>query len=89
MHKLAFLFRISGRFLGSLCVSGQSKASARDLGVPFDRNPGPLNAIIDVKVVRGWEHYIDIRRRPAEGRGGTGARSYVGHKQRTIWRILR
>jgi L-aminopeptidase/D-esterase-like protein len=51
MRKIAFLFCISGLFLGSLCVSGQSKARARDLGVPFDGNPGPLNAITDVKGV--------------------------------------
>src|ERR1044072_8615952 len=27
----------------------QSKPRARDLGVPFDGNPGPMNAITDVK----------------------------------------
>jgi len=44
---------ISALFL-SLCVcstSGQSKPRARDLGVPFDGTPGPLNAITDVKGV--------------------------------------
>ena len=51
MRKFAFLFCISGLFLGSFCVSGQSKPRARDLGVPFDGNPGPLNAITDVKGV--------------------------------------
>ena len=38
----------------SLCVvfaMGQSKPRARDLGVPFDGNPGPLNAITDIKGV--------------------------------------
>jgi len=30
---------------------GQSKLRARDLGVPFDGTPGPLNAITDVKGV--------------------------------------
>jgi D-aminopeptidase len=30
---------------------GQSKPRARDLGVPFDGTPGPLNAITDVKGV--------------------------------------
>jgi D-aminopeptidase len=29
-------------------VAGQSKARARDLGIPFDGAPGPLNAITDV-----------------------------------------
>jgi L-aminopeptidase/D-esterase-like protein len=32
-------------------VLAQSKPRARDLGVPFDGNPGPLNAITDVKGV--------------------------------------
>ena len=38
----------------SLCVvfaMGQSKPRARDLGVPFDGNPGTLNAITDIKGV--------------------------------------
>ena len=32
-------------------AAGQSKPRARDLGVPFDGNPGPWNAITDVKGV--------------------------------------
>jgi len=32
-------------------ASAQSKPRARDLGVPFDGAPGPLNAITDVKGV--------------------------------------
>jgi D-aminopeptidase len=33
-----------------LCrLAAQSKPRARDLGVPFDGNPGPLNSITDVK----------------------------------------
>ncbi len=35
----------------SLTTFGQSKPRARDLGVPFDGEPGPLNAITDVKGV--------------------------------------
>src|ERR1700746_3864136 len=34
---------------GLLCA--QTKPRARDLGVPFDGKPGPLNAITDVKSV--------------------------------------
>ena len=34
--------------LASLTVSAQSKPRARDLGVPFEGTPGPLNAITDV-----------------------------------------
>jgi D-aminopeptidase len=37
--------------LGCLPSPAQSKPRARDLGVPFDGNPGPLNAITDVKGV--------------------------------------
>src|SRR5438045_2493025 len=35
----------------SINASAQSKPRARDLGVPFDGTPGPLNAITDVKGV--------------------------------------
>ena len=32
----------------SVAAAGQSSVRARDLGVPFDGTPGPLNAITDV-----------------------------------------
>src|SRR6266516_5427422 len=35
----------------SLLTLGQNSPRARDLGVPFDGRPGPLNAITDVKGV--------------------------------------
>src|SRR6202035_2982327 len=35
----------------SCLVCAQTRPRARDLGVPFDGNPGPLNAITDVKGV--------------------------------------
>src|SRR5436853_2762184 len=35
----------------AVLVAAQSKPRARDLGVPFDGAPGPLNAITDVKGV--------------------------------------
>src|SRR3984893_14048623 len=42
-------------FCALLCTatlaSAQAKPRARDLGVPFDGNPGPNNAITDVKGV--------------------------------------
>jgi D-aminopeptidase len=41
-----------GWALPAIC---QSKPRARDLGVPFDGNPGPLNAITDVKGVEVGE----------------------------------
>ena len=39
----AMLFSLSSTWLAA-----QSKPRARDLGVPFDGKPGPLNAITDV-----------------------------------------
>ena len=38
-------------FLCCLTTAAQTKPRARDLGVPFDGAPGPLNAITDVKGV--------------------------------------
>ena len=35
-------------FALSVAAAGQSPVRARDLGVPFDGAPGPLNAITDV-----------------------------------------
>jgi D-aminopeptidase len=40
-----------GIFICCGIAFGQSKPRARDLGVPFDGTPGPLNAITDVKGV--------------------------------------
>jgi L-aminopeptidase/D-esterase-like protein len=37
--------------LAAIMVAAQTKPRARDLGVPFDGSPGPLNAITDVKGV--------------------------------------
>ncbi|HEX9639629.1 MAG TPA: P1 family peptidase [Acidobacteriota bacterium] len=37
--------------LGALPAAGQNRPRARDLGVPFDGDPGPLNAITDVSGV--------------------------------------
>jgi len=37
--------------LQAALAAAQTKPRARDLGVPFDGNPGPLNAITDVKGV--------------------------------------
>jgi len=46
-------FRISGVIVLLLAgvLGAQTKPRARDLGVPFDGTPGPLNAITDVKGV--------------------------------------
>ena len=53
-----------------LGTSAQSKPRARDLGVPFDGTPGPLNAITDVAGVEVGLHHADRGRRRAEvGKG--------------------
>ena len=48
-------FKNIGVFLACLALSGlvyaQTRPRARDLGVPFDGKPGPLNAITDVQEV--------------------------------------
>lgn len=56
MHKLNHTIWLSVLLFCSLSLSAQSKSTeakprARDLGVPFDGSPGPLNAITDVKGV--------------------------------------
>src|SRR5436305_11734564 len=47
--------RLCGLFVLALFAvalpSGQTRPRARDLGVPFEGTPGPLNAITDVKGV--------------------------------------
>src|SRR6266849_3547505 len=49
---LAAVFAITlTAFTLTLAISAQSKPRARDLGVPFDGNPGRNNAITDVKGV--------------------------------------
>ncbi len=44
-------FRTVLLLLSASLALGQTKPRARDLGVPFDGQPGPLNAITDVKGV--------------------------------------
>ena len=38
-------------WIGTITVSAQVKPRARDLGIPFEGTPGPVNAITDVKGV--------------------------------------
>jgi len=49
MLKSATLF--AAALILSVIAPAQSKPRARDLGVPFDGTPGPLNAITDIKGV--------------------------------------
>jgi D-aminopeptidase len=50
MRKPNCVIWISAVLFFAMCASGQ-KPRARDLGVPFDGQPGPLNAITDIKGV--------------------------------------
>ena len=50
MSRVAVLLSLLLSLLGSLTASG-AEPRARDLGVPFDGVPGPLNAITDVRGV--------------------------------------
>ena len=47
MARLAFVLLVSGAAVSAAAAGGPGPR-ARDLGVPFDGNPGPLNAITDV-----------------------------------------
>ncbi len=50
MRKVNCVIWISAVLFFAMCAWGQ-KPRARDLGVPFDGQPGPLNAITDIKGV--------------------------------------
>ena len=54
-------------------ATAQTEPRARDLGVPFDGTPGPLNAITDVKGVEVGHTTLISGERPAEGRRRPGA----------------
>lgn len=53
MHKATLLVLVLGTWFGADCVQADEPANprARDLGIPFDGEPGPLNAITDVNGV--------------------------------------
>jgi L-aminopeptidase/D-esterase-like protein len=51
MRKRCSGIGLAGLLFCCIVAAAQSKPRARDLGVPFDGNPGPLNAITDVKGV--------------------------------------
>jgi L-aminopeptidase/D-esterase-like protein len=55
MRKRSSAIWLAGFVLSALPIFSQAKPRARDLGVPFDGNPGPLNAITDVKGVEVGE----------------------------------
>jgi len=49
--RIILAFTVFAVSLSAASLSAQTKARARDLGVPFDGTPGPNNAITDVKGV--------------------------------------
>jgi D-aminopeptidase len=51
MRKVNRMAWLSALLFWTLSVAAQNKPRARDLAVPFDGKPGPLNAITDVKGV--------------------------------------
>ncbi|HEX7175628.1 MAG TPA: P1 family peptidase [Pyrinomonadaceae bacterium] len=52
------------------CAQGQTRPRARDLGVPFDGTPGPLNAITDVRGVEvGFVTLVEGEGKLVMGRG--------------------
>jgi D-aminopeptidase len=55
MRKTCSAFWMTALVLWALPVMSQAKPRARDLGVPFEGNPGLLNAITDVKGVEVGE----------------------------------
>lgn len=65
---LVFLLAL---FVAPIMSFAQSKPRARDLGVPFDGTPGPLNAITDVKGVEVG-HTTLIQGAPGPLRVGAG-----------------
>ena len=50
-HGVLVLTALLAILQGSHTASGQGKVRARDLGIPFEGRPGPLNALTDVKGV--------------------------------------
>ena len=55
MHKVNRAIGFSVLVFWSFSIVAEGKPRARDLGVPFDGTPGPLNAITDVKGVEVGE----------------------------------
>jgi L-aminopeptidase/D-esterase-like protein len=55
MHKLNRAIPVCATVFFAVTLSLGQKPRARDLGVPFDGTPGPLNAITDIKGVEVGE----------------------------------
>ena len=73
MHRTtAFVFVLALALFGptflaaqNTATSGAAQPRARDLGIPFDGTPGPLNAITDVPGVEVGYKTLDLGRGPS------------------------
>ncbi len=74
MRRLSFLPSVALAILFCAAAAGaQSPPRARDLGIPFDGRPGPLNAITDVTGVEvGHVTLIEGEGPLVVGRGPSG-----------------
>jgi D-aminopeptidase len=69
-HGVLVLTALLAILQGSHTASGQGKVRARDLGIPFEGRPGPLNALTDVKGVEvGHTTLISGRGKLEAGKG--------------------
>jgi len=69
-HGILVLTALLAILQGSHTASGQGKVRARDLGIPFEGRPGPLNALTDVKGVEvGHTTLISGRGKLEVGKG--------------------
>jgi D-aminopeptidase len=68
--KIKALVLLAALFLASSSVPAQTTPRARDLGVPFEGTPGPLNSITDVKGVEvGYRTLISGEGKLEVGKG--------------------
>ncbi|HEV8131765.1 MAG TPA: P1 family peptidase, partial [Acidobacteriota bacterium] len=58
MRAIAFVIVASVLLVCAQPGLAQAKSRARDLGIPFEGNPGPFNAITDVRGVEVGESTI-------------------------------
>jgi len=66
--NIRFLLLVVAVVLSSFAATAQTSSRARDLGIPFEGTPGPLNSITDVKGVEvGYRTLIS-----GEGTSGVG-----------------
>ena len=88
-HYSALLAIIAIMMRLASSAPAQSKARARDLGIPFDGTPGPLNAITDVQGVEvGYTTLISGsgKLKVGEGPVRTGVTAVLPRGKNLVWR---